>query len=143
MNFVNLLAESGDNGIMIYILLGVMIVILIAGYFFSMRSTKKRQEQTQQMLSGIMIGTEVKTIGGIVGTVVEIDTDTDTFVICTGSDDNKSYMRLDRLAIFSADGKNKTAAPAAEAVEDVAAEEPAPAEATEEPKEESAEEKKD
>lgn len=106
----NLLSNAGANtggdagkqqtNPMGLILMGVMIVGIIVLFFFSSRSNKKKQKQAMEMVSKLKVGDRVKTIGGICGFVVEINDGENTFVLETGCDDKKSYVKLDRGAIY-------------------------------------------
>lgn len=49
-----------------------IILIFIVIYFFMMRGPRKQRQKQQQMLSAIKKGDKVQTIGGILGTVVDI-----------------------------------------------------------------------
>ena len=91
------------------------------------------------------------TIGGVMGEVVEVNTEEGTFVLRTGTSDeaNCSYMKFDKQAIYQTDAKPEPAEEKKEK-EEVPAEQPAesaetPAEPFEETKAEEApaEEKKD
>ena len=61
---------SGMWGIIIYL---VFIVALF--YFMILRPNKKRAKQEQELRDSIAVGSDVTTIGGIVGTVVNIKDD--------------------------------------------------------------------
>ena len=50
----------------------IMLVALVAMFFFTSRSNKKRQKQYQSMLDSIKPGSRVRTIGGIYGTVTSV-----------------------------------------------------------------------
>ena len=52
----------------------LLYVVVIGGLFIFMtsRSNKKRQAQAAQMQSALVVGAEVRTIGGLVGEVVEV-----------------------------------------------------------------------
>ena len=64
------------------------------------------------------------TIGGITGTVVEVNPDDNTFVLETGSDElGKSYLRFDKAAIHDSDAIAQE--PVETPVEEVPAETPA------------------
>ena len=130
MNFFNLLADETTkkgSGVMMYVILGVFVLLMVAMYFMSSRNRKKQQRQQEDMFSRIGVGTEIKTIGGIIGTVVELDAQAGTYVLETGSGNNKSTMKIDKLAIYTADVAGKPVvqeaaaeqAPAEEAVEEI------------------------
>ena len=81
-----------------------LIIGMIAVYvYFNKRSMKKRQEYIDRR-NNIKPGNKVMTIGGITGTVVEVNPDDNTFVLETGSDElGKSYLRFDKAAIHDTD----------------------------------------
>ena len=128
----NQLLESNATG---YIAIGVIIVLLIAFFVWSFLSQKKKQKAYNETINAIRPGSKVKTIGGIVGEVVEVDDEENTFVLRTGgSDGNYSYMKFDKQAIYQTDAKPEQApaAPAEEAkAEEKAPEEPFAAEQNE------------
>lgn len=60
----------GWIGIIVYVLFFIAI-----GYFLIFRPNKKRKEQEEKLRSGLMLGDQVVTIGGICGTIVNIKDD--------------------------------------------------------------------
>jgi len=60
----------GWTGIIIY-----LVVIVLLFYFMIIRPQKKRTKQEQELRDSIALGCEITTIGGIVGTVVNIKDD--------------------------------------------------------------------
>jgi preprotein translocase subunit YajC len=56
-------------------LLPVMLVVLLLMLFWSSRSRKKQETKHQQMLAGLKKGDKVTSIGGVVGTIVEVRDD--------------------------------------------------------------------
>ncbi len=71
------------------------------------------------MVNTLKIGDRVKTIGGICGFVAQINDAENTFVLETGLEENKSYIKFDKGAIYQtapAQG-NAVAAPATPAPE--------------------------
>ncbi|MBQ7830853.1 MAG: preprotein translocase subunit YajC [Clostridia bacterium] len=83
--------------------IGIVAIFIIWMYF----SNKKRMKQQQEYIdrrNSIKPGNKVMTIGGITGTVVEVNPDDNTFVLETGSDElGKSYLRFDKAAIHDTD----------------------------------------
>ncbi len=136
--FWNLLASesssSGNSGgcnalsfLPWLLIIGAAILL----WFFSRRSQQKQQEQINATLDAIQPGNKVKTIGGICGVVVEVCAEDNTFILETGSEESgKSYIKLDKKAVYQTD-----AVPATAAVEETPAEESAetPFEETEAP----------
>ncbi|MBQ7770633.1 MAG: preprotein translocase subunit YajC [Clostridia bacterium] len=82
------------------ILVGAFLVLLVLGMFWSNRKRRKQQEEAAEKLNALGAGTKVETIGGIFGTIVEMNKKEGTFVLETGSDQfGKTYIRFDRNAI--------------------------------------------
>lgn len=90
-----------------YILLIVLVIALIGMFVWSTYSNKKRQKQMQEQLASIQPGYQIKTIGGICGTVVEVNKEENTFVLETGTADQKSYMKFDMQAIYQSSGAER------------------------------------
>ena len=82
------------------ILVGAFLVLLILGMFWSSRKRRKQQEEQVEKINSLGTGTKVETIGGVFGTIVEMNKKDGTFVLETGSEKyGKSYMIFDRNAI--------------------------------------------
>lgn len=80
----------------------VMIVAMIAIFYFLLyRPQKKQERETAQMRNSLEVGDEITTIGGIIGEVVSIKEETVT--IETGKD--RSKIRIHRSAVRSIDVK--------------------------------------
>lgn len=133
----NLLSGMGGGQIAIF---AVLLVAIIGLFVWQSISGKKKQKEAQNMVNALKVGDRVKTIGGICGFVAEINNAENTFVLETGTDDKKSYVKFDKGAIYQtapAEGSaNAPKQPAQEVKEEVAVEAPAeaPAEATVEEK---------
>ena len=69
--------SSGSMIIMLVVMLGVF-------YFFMIRPENKRKKESEQMRSSVKNGDKITTIGGIVGTVVDVKED--RFVVETSAD---------------------------------------------------------
>ena len=100
----------------------IMIVAMIAVFYFLMiRPENKRKKGAEQMRSAVKTGDVVTTIGGIIGTVVNVKDD--KFVMETSADQVR--IEFAKWAISS----NETAAAAAKAEAKKAQEEKAKAKA--------------
>ena len=126
----NLLADEattgGSNAGTIIIMI-VLVVAIIGLFVWQSISGKKKQKEAQNMLNAMKIGDKVKTIGGVCGYLVEINEAENTIVIETGSENNKSYLKFDRGAIYqtapvnaAAPAEGKTESKPAEATENKA-----------------------
>jgi preprotein translocase subunit YajC len=84
----NFLAETVDNTVPAGGGLGGTIIMLLAMvaifYFMIIRPENKRKKEAEQLRSGVKVGDKITTIGGIVGTVVNVKED--KFVVETGAD---------------------------------------------------------
>lgn len=138
--FMNLLADAGG-----YIAIGVVLLLLIAFFVWSFLSQKKKQKAYNETIAAIRPGNKVKTIGGIVGEVVEVNDEEGTFVLKTGdSQGNASFMKFDKQAIYQTDAVVEKAAESKEEGKDEkSSEEPFEESASEAKAEEKAEEVKE
>lgn len=101
----SILAESTNNSAWIsYVILGVMIVAIVVLFIFSGRRRKKQEQDAKNLIDAVKPGNKVKTIGGICGIVVEVDTEENTFVLETGTEQSgKCFIKFDRQAIYQTD----------------------------------------
>jgi len=84
----------GNQGGLIFIIL--MVVVM---YFFLLRGPRKKQQQHKQMVQSLKKNDRVRTIGGIIGTVVDIKDDEITIKI---DESNNTKIKV----IPSAIGRN-------------------------------------
>lgn len=83
LNFLEVPATQQPTGG----LLGMLPMLLIMAalfYFMLIRPESKRKKEAEQLRSGIKNGDKITTIGGIMGTVVDVKSD--SFVIETSAD---------------------------------------------------------
>lgn len=83
-------AYSGYSSIIMIVLMFVLF------YFLLIRPNQKKQKQRQSMINALQKGDKVVTIGGLHGTVVEID---DTTVVIKAGESTK--LTFDRQAVNS------------------------------------------
>ena len=108
-------AEGGTNWVSI-VIMGVLVLAIIGLFVWQSIKGKKKQKEAQDMVGNLKVGDRVKTIGGICGFVAEINDNENTFVLETGLEDRKSYVKFDKGAIYQtapAQG-NAVSAPAPE-----------------------------
>ena len=79
----------------------LIVVMLIALYFFMIRPQKKQEKQQNEMRNSLQVGDEITTIGGIIGKVVSIKEE--TCVIETSRDGTK--IRILKSAVSRVDVK--------------------------------------
>lgn len=98
--FLSALAATGSgegSGGMLVMLVQIvpLILVFVVMYFIMIRPQKKKEKEVQAMRSGLQVGDEVITVGGIIGRVVSLRDD--TVVIETGTD--RSKLRILRTAV--------------------------------------------
>ena len=102
MNFLTATASTGMGSTLI-----MMVLMIAIFYFMLIRPENKRKKEAEQMRSSVKKGDKIVTIGGIVGTVVDVKENKN--VIETSADQVR--IELEKWAISS----NETAAEAAKA----------------------------
>ncbi len=78
----------------------IPIALLVGFWILQGRQRKKQQEEVQKKMDALKVGDFVKTIGLIYGEIVEIDRDMETFVLKTGSEENFSFIKVDKMAVY-------------------------------------------
>ena len=72
-NFLTTTGATGTDGMMSSMLmLGIMFAVF---YFMMIRPENKRKKETEEMRAAIRNGDSITTIGGIIGTVVDVKED--------------------------------------------------------------------
>ena len=98
--FALMFAETTSDGGLLSML---PMLLLLAGLglllFFTSRSNKKKERETQDMRNGLQVGDEITTIGGIIGKIVSIKEE--TLMIETGHD--RAKIRILRSAVRCVD----------------------------------------
>lgn len=96
----NLLADAGngDNSWVMIAILGVFFVIMIVMTVIPQRKQKKKM---QDMMNSITVGDKIMTIGGFVGTITEINTDTDRYTVNVGTEENPVNVVIVKNAVRS------------------------------------------
>ena len=88
--------ESPMGGYGQFMFIGLMIVVF---YFLMFRGPKKKQQQHQKMVKGLKKNDRVRTIGGIIATVVDVKDDEITLKV---DESNNTKIKVAPSAI----GKN-------------------------------------
>jgi preprotein translocase subunit YajC len=83
----------------------LMIVPIVALFFFMSRKDKKARQQENDMLNSLQVGDEITTKGGIIGKIISIKEE--TIMIETGHDRTK--IRIHRWAVRNVDVKAEDA----------------------------------
>ena len=98
---INLLTSAGgENSPMSPIIWIIPVALLVVFWVLQAHQRKKQQKEVENKMNSLKVGDVVKTIGLIYGEIVEIDTDMETFVLKTGSEENHSFIKVDKMAIY-------------------------------------------
>lgn len=99
MHYVVLAQESSGSPVTSIVFLGLMVAVF---WLFIIRPQRRRSKKQKELAGSLMVGQEVKTIGGIHGTVVSLDEDS----IVLKVEDGK--IRVTRRGIGSVVGGDDT-----------------------------------
>ena len=98
-------ATNNGGGLMWLIIL-IPVVLLMVMNHFSNKKRKEQQEKELEKRNSIKAGFKVTTIGGILGTVVEVNDEENWFILETGSSENSCHLKFDKVAIYSSEDPN-------------------------------------
>jgi preprotein translocase subunit YajC len=84
-----IIGASGGSGFLFIIVIGFLLI-----YLLFVRPQKRRQNEAQRMTNDLRVGDEVLTVGGIYGTVSEVEDDQVTVEIAP-----QTEVRVARRAI--------------------------------------------
>ena len=105
MNALFFLTEAPGGGIGSFVTMGLLLVVMIAMFFFTSRSNKKQEKEAQTMRDSLSVGDEITTIGGIIGKIVSIKEE--TLVLETSHD--RTRIRILKTAVSRVDVKAEDA----------------------------------
>ena len=104
MNALFFMTEAPGGG-GTWITMGLLLVVMIAMFFFTSRVNKKQEKQAQDMRDSLTVGDEITTIGGIIGKIVSIKEE--TLVLETSHD--RTRIRILKTAVSRVDVKAEDA----------------------------------
>ena len=92
MNLMNTMlldaAATGAASMNSILIIVVYVAIFGALYFIMIRPQRKEQKQKAQLLSQLAVGDSVRTTGGFIGTVIDIDDESSTVIVEFGNNRN-------------------------------------------------------
>lgn len=95
----NILLETAPAGGGNYTILFIGIAFIVLMMVMTILPQRKRQKQAKQMMETLTVGTKVKTIGGMIGNVVEVKPD-GSLVVNVGTEESATYISIDKLGIY-------------------------------------------
>ena len=105
MNALFFLTDAAAGGGMTWVTMGLLLVVMVAMFWFTSRSNKKQEKQAQDMRDSLSVGDEITTIGGIIGKIVSIKEE--TLVLETSHD--RTRIRILKTAVSRVDVKAEDA----------------------------------
>lgn len=78
-----------------------LILIFVVFYFFIIRPQKKKEDNRKKMIEAVKKGDKIVTIGGVHGTVTQVD---DTSLLIQA--DTNTKLRIDKNAVANVAGKD-------------------------------------
>lgn len=99
------LNEAAGGGMGTMLTMGILLVVMVAMFFFTSRSNKKQEKEARNMRDSLQVGDEITTIGGIIGKVVSIKEE--TLVLETSHD--RTRIRILKTAVSRVDVKAEDA----------------------------------
>ena len=110
---------AGGNKNMQWIMIAIVGALFVAMIVYTVFSSRKRKKQQDTMMSSLVVGTKIMTIGRMVGKITQVNSD-NTLIVNVGTENNPTLIVIDRQAVGLV-------------LENAAAPQPAPAPAVEEP----------
>ena len=92
--------EASGGGYGSLLTMGLLVVAMVAMFFFTSRSNKKQERAAQNMRDSLAVGDEITSIGGITGTVCAVKEN--TIVIETGAD--RVRIEMTKWAVSTKNG---------------------------------------
>lgn len=86
---------AGSGGFSSYTSLIIFAVIIVVFYFFMIRPESKKKKELAKMRNEISVGDSIITIGGITGTICEVDGE---FIVIESGED-RVRLRIAKWAI--------------------------------------------
>ena len=93
-----MIASSGSAGGSWYIWI-IVIVVFVGMILMTVIPQRKQKKKMQEMMSSMAVGDKIMTIGGFIGTIVEINSDNDRLTINVGSEEAPVNVVIVRNAV--------------------------------------------
>ena len=97
--------SSGGGSLQLFVM---MALLFGAMYFFLIRPQQKRRREMESMQSTLGVGSEVVTIGGLYGTVTDVDDDTVTLEVAPGVTNRYARQAVSRVISASEEEEEPT-----------------------------------
>ena len=101
--------------------IAMLVLLILVFYFMVIRPENKRKKAAEELRNGLKKGDKITTIGGIVGTIVQVNDDT----IVIETSDDRVRMELTKWAVSTTGVQTSTEPAAAKKSKEDPVEEPA------------------
>ena len=105
MNALFIFEQANGGGFGSLLTMGLLIVAMVAMFFFTSRSNKKQEREAQNMRDSLSVGDEITTIGGIIGKIVSIKEET----LVPETSHDRTRIRILKTAVSRVDVKAEDA----------------------------------
>jgi preprotein translocase subunit YajC len=82
-------------------MIGILAIFFVLMIVMTIIPQKKQKKKMSEMFSSLAIGDKIMTIGGFVGSIIEIDAPNDRFIVNIGTEENPTTVVLIKNAIRS------------------------------------------
>lgn len=100
--------------------IAMLVLLILVFYFMVIRPENKRKKAAEELRNGLKKGDKITTIGGIVGTIVQVNDDT----IVIETSDDRVRMELTKWAVSTTGVQTSTEPAAAKKSKEEPVEEP-------------------
>ena len=101
--------------------IAMLVLLILVFYFMVIRPENKRKKAAEELRNGLKKGDKITTIGGIVGTIVQVNDDT----IVIETSDDRVRIELTKWAVSTTGVQTSVEPAAAKKSKEEPAEEPA------------------
>jgi preprotein translocase subunit YajC len=96
---INLLLQTAAGGGSTWWMIGILGIFFVLMIVMTIIPQKKQKKKMAEMFNSLSVGDKVMTIGGFVGTIIEIDAPNDRYLVNVGNEENPVNVTVIKNAI--------------------------------------------
>ena len=96
---IKLLLADAATGSTTWWMIGILGIFFVLMIVMTIIPQKKQKKKMAEMFSSLAVGDKVMTIGGFVGSIVEIDAPNDRYIVNVGTEESPTYVVIIKNAI--------------------------------------------
>lgn len=96
---IKLLLADAASGTSTWWMIGILGIFFVLMIVMTIIPQKKQKKKMAEMFNSLSVGDKVMTIGGFVGTILEIDAPNDRYIINVGTEDSVTSVVIIKNAI--------------------------------------------